>query len=116
MIARLSEILYDSPPLVHFVLKAYHPLRVVSDGTGLDSDAALRRGFPMKQGIHPKYVEITANCSCGNVIKTHSTVGHDLNLDVCGECHPFYTGKQREVATGGRVDRFNKRFSVPGSK
>jgi len=46
MIARLSEILYDSPPLVHFVLKAYHPLRVVSDRTGLDSDAALRRGFP----------------------------------------------------------------------
>lgn len=70
----------------------------------------------MKQGIHPKYVEITATCSCGNVIKTHSTVAHDLNLDVCGECHPFYTGKQREVTTGGRVDRFNKRFSVPSSK
>ncbi|MBG0752692.1 50S ribosomal protein L31 [Pectobacterium carotovorum subsp. carotovorum PCCS1] len=50
------------------------------------------------------------------MIKTHSTVGRDLNLDVCGECHPFYTGKQRDVATGGRVDRFNKRFSVPGTK
>ncbi|CAM3748043.1 50S ribosomal protein L31 [Rouxiella silvae] len=70
----------------------------------------------MKQGIHPKYEVVTANCSCGNVIKIGSTVGHDLNLDVCGECHPFYTGKQREVTTGGRVDRFNKRFSVPGSK
>jgi large subunit ribosomal protein L31 len=70
----------------------------------------------MKDGIHPKYVEVTANCSCSNVIKTRSTVGHDLNLDVCGNCHPFYTGKQREVATGGRVDRFNKRFSVPSSK
>lgn len=70
----------------------------------------------MKQGIHPKYEEVTANCSCGNVIKIRSTVGHNLNLDVCGACHPFYTGKQRDVASGGRVDRFNKRFSVPGSK
>ncbi|WP_312926768.1 50S ribosomal protein L31 [Pseudescherichia sp.] len=70
----------------------------------------------MKKGIHPNYTAITATCSCGNVIKTHSTVGHDLNLDVCGACHPFYTGKQRDVATGGRVDRFNKRFSIPGSK
>ncbi|AJI81599.1 50S ribosomal protein L31 [Yersinia enterocolitica] len=69
----------------------------------------------MKQGIHPKYDLVTASCSCGNVIKINSTVGHDLNLDVCGECHPFYTGKQRDVATGGRVDRFNKRFSVPGT-
>ncbi|AAM83891.1 ribosomal protein L31 [Yersinia pestis biovar Orientalis str. MG05-1020] len=70
----------------------------------------------MKQGIHPKYEQVTASCSCGNVIKINSTVGHDLNLDVCGECHPFYTGKQRDVASGGRVDRFNKRFSVPGAK
>ncbi|CDL79285.1 50S ribosomal protein L31 (modular protein) [Xenorhabdus cabanillasii JM26] len=83
---------------------------------GLDSDATLTEVFPMKQGIHPKYEEITASCSCGNVIKIKSTVGHDLNLDVCGECHPFYTGKQRDVATGGRVDRFNKRFTVPGFK
>lgn len=67
----------------------------------------------MKKGIHPNYVEITATCSCGNVIKTHSTVGHDLNLDVCGKCHPFFTGKQRVVDTGGRVERFNKRFSIP---
>lgn len=67
----------------------------------------------MKKDIHPKYEEITANCSCGNVIKIRSTVGHDLNLDVCSKCHPFYTGKQRDVATGGRVDRFNKRFNIP---
>ncbi|HEY0210953.1 50S ribosomal protein L31 [Acerihabitans sp.] len=70
----------------------------------------------MKKDIHPKYVEITATCSCGNVIKTHSTLGHDITLDVCGACHPFYTGKQRVADTGGRVDRFNKRFSVPVSK
>ncbi|WP_213992509.1 50S ribosomal protein L31 [Sodalis sp. dw_96] len=70
----------------------------------------------MKKDIHPKYVAITATCSCGNVIKTHSTLGHDLTLDVCGACHPFYTGKQRVVDTGGRVDRFNKRFSIPVAK
>ena len=77
---------------------------------------ASNRGFPMKQGIHPEYKEITATCSCGNVIKTRSTVGKDLNLDVCGNCHPFYTGKQRVVDTGGRVERFNKRFSIPSTK
>ncbi|AWK44262.1 50S ribosomal protein L31 [Enterobacter hormaechei] len=68
----------------------------------------------MKKGIHPKYEEITATCSCGSVIQVRSTAGHALNLDVCGQCHPFYTGKQRDVATGGRVDRFKKRFNVPG--
>ena len=68
----------------------------------------------MKQGIHPEYTEITATCSCGNVIKTRSTVGKSLN--VCGNCHPFYTGKQRVVDTGGRVERFNKRFSIPSTK
>ncbi|MEG0279210.1 MAG: 50S ribosomal protein L31 [Morganella sp. (in: enterobacteria)] len=70
----------------------------------------------MKKGIHPNYAEVTATCSCGNVMKINSTAGHDFNLDVCGECHPFYTGKQRDVASGGRVDRFNKRFSVPAAK
>ena len=65
----------------------------------------------MKEGIHPNYVEITANCSCGNVIKTRSTVAKDLNLDVCSACHPFYTGKQKSFDTaGGRVDKFKKRF------
>lgn len=64
----------------------------------------------MKQDIHPEYNEITATCSCGNVIKIGSTVGKDLNLDVCSACHPFYTGKQKVLDTGGRVDRFNKRF------
>lgn len=70
----------------------------------------------MKKGIHPEYKEVTISCSCGNVINTRSTLDHTLNLDVCGKCHPFYTGKQRVVDTGGRVDRFNKRFSIPGSK
>lgn len=70
----------------------------------------------MQKDIHPKYVKIMAMCSCGNVIETYSTLGRDLNLDVCSACHPFYTGKQRVVDTGGRVDRFNKRFNIPVNK
>lgn len=70
----------------------------------------------MKKNIHPEYNNVTITCSCGNVIETRSTMRQSLNLDVCGNCHPFYTGKQRVVDTGGRVDRFNKRFSIPSSK
>ena len=64
----------------------------------------------MKEGIHPKYEDITATCSCGNVIKTRSTVGHDLQLDVCSQCHPFYTGKQKMLDTAGRVDKFRQKY------
>lgn len=70
----------------------------------------------MKEGIHPEYSKITAKCTCGNVINVRSTVGRPLSLGECDRCHPFYTGKQRDVASGGRVDRFNKRFSIPVSK
>jgi large subunit ribosomal protein L31 len=70
----------------------------------------------MKQGIHPEYAEMTATCSCGNVMKIRSTMGKDINLDVCSSCHPFYTGKQRNVDTGGRVDRFKKRFGALKAK
>lgn len=64
----------------------------------------------MKADIHPKYTEIKATCSCGNVITTRSTIGRDILVDVCAACHPFYTGKQKIVDSAGRVDRFNKRF------
>ena len=70
----------------------------------------------MKDGIHPEYAEMTATCSCRNVMKIRSTLGKDINLDVCSACHPFYTGKQRNVDTGGRVDRFKKRFGALGAK
>lgn len=65
----------------------------------------------MKPGIHPNYEEVAATCSCGNVIKTRSTLCKDLHIDVCSSCHPFYTGKQKVVDSGGRIDRFNKRFA-----
>jgi len=64
----------------------------------------------MKAGIHPNYETIKATCSCGNVIEVGSTLCRDITLDVCSACHPFYTGKQKMVDTGGRVDRFRKRF------
>ncbi len=70
----------------------------------------------MKNGIHPEYKEITATCSCGNVVKVGSTVGKDLTLDICSACHPFYTGTQRVVDTGGRIDKFKKRFGSLSSK
>lgn len=61
----------------------------------------------MKKDIHPAYGEITVKCSCGNVFTTSSTIGHDIQIDVCSVCHPFYTGKQKIVDNGGRVERFN---------
>jgi len=64
----------------------------------------------MKTDIHPDYEAITATCTCGNTINVRSTVGKDLSLDVCSACHPFYTGTQKIMDTGGRVDRFRKRF------
>ena len=65
----------------------------------------------MKNEIHPKYNEVNVTCSCGNKFTTQSTIGKEaMNIDICSECHPFYTGKQRVVDTAGRVDRFNKRF------
>ncbi|HET8816825.1 MAG TPA: 50S ribosomal protein L31 [Pseudidiomarina sp.] len=70
----------------------------------------------MKDGIHPNYVDLNVSCSCGNSFVTKSTKGGDLHLDVCSECHPFYTGKQRIMDTGGRIDKFQKRFSVLGGK
>ena len=68
----------------------------------------------MRQGIHPEYTEIKATCSCGNIIVINSTLKEDINLDVCSSCHPFYTGKQKLVDTGGRVERFEKRFGKKG--
>lgn len=63
----------------------------------------------MKQGIHPDYVECTVKCSCGNTFTTHSTKP-ELKIDICNACHPFYTGTQKLIDTGGRVQRFADRF------
>ena len=64
----------------------------------------------MKADIHPEYNEIDVTCSCGNTFKTSSTLGRALSLDVCSECHPFYTGKQKMLDTAGRVDKFRQKY------
>ena len=65
----------------------------------------------MKEGIHPKYEEVTIRCACGAEVKTRSTAG-DIKVEVCSKCHPFFTGKQKFVDAGGRLDKFKKRLEA----
>ena len=65
----------------------------------------------MKEGIHPKYETVTIRCACGAEVVTKSTAG-DMRVEICSKCHPFFTGKQKLVDTGGRVDRFKKRYGM----
>ena len=65
----------------------------------------------MKQGIHPEYMETRVTCSCGNTFVTRS-VKPELHVELCNQCHPFYTGKQKLVDTGGRVERFQKKYAA----
>ncbi|MGN0534826.1 MAG: 50S ribosomal protein L31 [Eubacterium sp.] len=67
----------------------------------------------MKDGLHPNYDTCTVKCACGNTFETKSTKS-ELKVDICSKCHPFFTGKQKLVDTGGRVDRFNKRYARKG--
>ena len=67
----------------------------------------------MKSDIHPKYDETTVTCSCGNTFVTRSTAD-ELHIELCNECHPFFTGKQKLVDSGGRVERFRKRYAKVG--
>jgi large subunit ribosomal protein L31 len=70
----------------------------------------------MKPNIHPKYYEVKVVCSCGNTFTTKSTREGELNLEVCSNCHPFYTGKQKVVDTGGRVDKFKQKYKKTAAK
>ena len=65
----------------------------------------------MKECIHPEYKETTVKCACGAEYKTRSTK-ENIRVDICSKCHPFFTGKQKLVDTGGRVDRFKKRYNL----
>ncbi len=65
----------------------------------------------MREGIHPDYHEATVTCACGNTFKTGSTK-QDLKVEICSECHPFYTGRQKFVERGGRVERFKKKYNM----
>ncbi len=66
----------------------------------------------MKPDIHPTYTEISVTCSCGNTFKTRSAYAQDLHIEVCSQCHPFYTGKQKILDTAGRVDKFRRKYGT----
>jgi large subunit ribosomal protein L31 len=64
----------------------------------------------MKEKIHPKYYVTKISCACGNIIETRSTV-KDITVEICSNCHPFFTGKQKLIDTAGRVDRYKRRYN-----
>jgi len=66
----------------------------------------------MKTGIHPSYQTVTVKCACGNTFETGSTNKDGIKVEICSKCHPFFTGKQKLIDTGGRVDRFKKRYKI----
>ena len=69
----------------------------------------------MKPGIHPEYKKANIKCACGHTFETYSTAG-DYSVDVCSQCHPFFTGKQKLLDTAGRVDRFRRKYAKVGKK
>jgi large subunit ribosomal protein L31 len=69
----------------------------------------------MKTEIHPEYATATVKCACGNTFQTRSTAA-EIHTDVCAQCHPFFTGKQRLMDTAGRIERFRQKFAKPGDK
>jgi large subunit ribosomal protein L31 len=70
-----------------------------------------RKEAEMKEGIHPKYAEVTVKCLCGNTFQTRSTKS-EISTEICSACHPFFTGKQKLIDTAGRVERFKKRYGM----
>ena len=69
----------------------------------------------MREGIHPAFVECTVTCVCGHTFQTMST-RPDLKIEICNTCHPFFTGKQKLMDTAGRVERFKKKYGLPGDE
>ena len=68
----------------------------------------------MKSGIHPNYQDCVNRCACGEVVNTKSTKGGEIRVEICSKCHPFYTGKQKFVDAGGRLDKFKRRLERAG--
>src|SRR5689334_23722277 len=72
--------------------------------------ACVKMEFPMKAGIHPAYEEVNVICACGHTFRTRSAHKGDIRVEICSNCHPFFTGKQKLIDTEGRVDRFQKKY------
>ena len=66
----------------------------------------------MKKGIHPRYTRTKITCVCGNVIETRSTMGGEVKIEICSNCHPFFTGKQKLIDTAGRIERFRRKYRM----
>ena len=82
---------------------------------GLSTLVPAKGTLIMKPNIHPDYAELTVHCACGNTFQTRST-SKEMHLDICSNCHPFFTGRQKLIDTEGRVDRFTKRFGAQTSE
>jgi large subunit ribosomal protein L31 len=83
----------------------------------LESNSSAHRfGDPMKAAIHPAYHEVRVHCACGNAFTTRSTHKGDIGVEICSNCHPFFTGKQKLVDTAGRVERFRRKYGQAGKK
>ncbi len=87
----------------HIKLSRLWPVR------GLNGERTINRRKEMKKDIHPDYKKSTITCLCGNVIETRSTAG-EIHVEICSQCHPFFTGKQKLVDTAGRVERFQRKY------
>jgi len=75
------------------------------------------KGSPMKPAIHPDYHPVTVHCACGHTFQTRSTIkGEMLRVEICSNCHPFFTGKQKLLDTAGRVERFTKKYADAAAK
>ena len=88
-------------------------MKFYRSGAGNVGSKKKARNSIMKQGIHPDYKNTTITCACGAVYNTKS-VKENLKVDICSKCHPFFTGKQKFVDVGGRVDKFKKRLAMSG--
>src|SRR5436853_7910201 len=97
MVATFRSCGYSSQPILRLTFQ-----RIVAGRTSA-------KEFPVKAKIHPKYQACTVHCACGNTFVTRSTSAK-INVDICSNCHPFFTGKQKFVDTAGRVDKFTKKF------
>jgi large subunit ribosomal protein L31 len=84
-------------------------MRALSNLTPICGVALYPRFFTMRP-IHPIYPELQVSCACGNVFRTRSTKGANFTVDICSNCHPFFTGKQKLLDTAGRIDRFRRKF------
>lgn len=70
----------------------------------------------MKKGLHPKLYDTKVSCSCGYEFESRSSVGESINVEICSQCHPFYTGQQKFIDTAGRIDRFKKKYGQVNSQ